>query len=217
MSEASNRKNYLAEAIGTFALVFCGTGAIVTNQVNPGHIGHVGIALSFGLIVLAMIYTFGQISGAHFNPAVTLAFALAKTFPLKQVLPYLTSQLVGAVLASLTLKLLFPDQSSLGATMPHGSETQSFVLEFIMSYLLMIVILQVAHGAKEVGLLAGIAIGSMVGLEAMFGGPISGASMNPIRSLAPALVSAQFQSLWIYLSAPTLGMLCAAWCWRAMR
>jgi len=176
-------RKYYAETLGTFALVFCGTGAIVINQETTGVISHAGVAFTFGLIVMVMIYALGPISGAHLNPAVTIAFTIAKRFPANQILPYIVSQAVGAVLASTTLRLLFSENEFLGATMPRGSEMQSFVLESILTFFLMLVIIQVATGSKEQGMFAGLAIGSTVLLEAMFAGPICGASMNPIRSL----------------------------------
>lgn len=196
---------YLAEAIGTFALVFAGTGAIVVNAVSGGAVTHVGVALTFGLVVMAVIYAIGEVSGAHINPAVTLGFFVAGRFPGRRIIPYLVSQLVGAIGASLTLRLLFPAEASLGATMPAGSPMQSFVFEFILTFFLMFVILGVAVGAKEQGMMAGVAIGATVGLDALFAGPISGASMNPFRSLAPALVAGELTHLWIYLTAPVLG------------
>lgn len=196
---------YLAEILGTFALVFCGTGAIVIDQQTGGGVTHVGIALSFGFIVMAMIYALGDISGAHMNPAVTIAFALAKRFKVSQVIPYLLSQAIGAILASLTLHGLFPANQTLGATLPAGSEFQSFVLEFILTFFLMLVIINVATGSKEQGMFAGLAIGSTVLLEAMFAGPICGASMNPIRSISPAIVSGHTEHLWLYIAAPVLG------------
>lgn len=199
----------LAEFLGTFILVFAGTGAIVINQVAGGVIGHPGIALTFGLVVLAMIYTFGDISGAHLNPAVTIAFAAARRFPWKDVPPYLAAQLAGAFAASGLLKLLFPGPGTLGATLPAGSASQSFVLEVVLTAILMLVILGVSTGSKEKGITAGIAIGAVVGLEAMFAGPICGASMNPARSLAPALVSGHLEHLWLYPAATVLGALLA--------
>lgn len=202
-------KAYIAEFIGTFALVFCGTGAIVIDEVSHGAVTHVGVAITFGLIVMAMIYTFGEISGCHINPAVTLAFALQQTFPAGKILPYLLSQFSGAFGASLVLKLLFPASTTLGATIPAGGDLQSFVLEFILSFFLMLTIINVSTGAKERGMFAGLAIGSVILLEAMFAGPICGASMNPARSLAPALISGDLSPVWIYLFAPTLGT-CAA-------
>jgi aquaporin Z len=202
-------KRPLAEFLGTFILVFAGTGAIVINQASGGVIGHPGIALTFGLVVLAMIYTFGDISGAHLNPAVTVAFAAAKRFPWKEVPLYLGAQLAGAFAASGLLKFLFPGPGTLGATLPAGSASQSFVLEVVLTAILMLVILGVSTGAKEKGITAGIAIGATVGLEAMFAGPACGASMNPARSLAPAIVSGHLQHLWLYPVATVLGALLA--------
>jgi aquaporin NIP len=202
-------KKLLAEALGTFALVFAGTGAIVINQVSGGVIGHAGIALTFGLIVLAMIHTFGDVSGAHLNPAVTLGFAAARRFPLREVPGYLAAQTCGAFAASGLLRVLFPDNATLGATLPAGAASQSFILEAVLTAILMLTILSVSTGAKEKGITAGLAIGAVIGLEAMFAGPICGASMNPARSLAPALVSGHLEHLWIYLTAPVLGALIA--------
>ena len=198
-------RKVVAEFIGTFALVFAGTGAIVINDVSNGAITHVGIALTFGLIVLAMIYTLGDISGAHLNPAVSIGFWAARRFSASALGPYVISQVGGALAASSLLRLLFPGHATLGATLPAGSHWQSFVLEFVLTFLLMFVILNVSTGAKEKGITAGIAIGSVIGLEAMFAGPICGASMNPARSLAPALVSGHLSALWLYLLAPVAG------------
>lgn len=210
-------KKYLAEIIGTFALIFCGTGAIIINQESNGAVSHVGIAITFGLIVSAMIYSIGEISGAHLNPAVTIAFWVAKSFPAKDILPYILSQGIGAFLASFTLKFLFPTNEFLGSTLPSGLPMQSFILELILTFILMFVILNVAKGSKEQGMFAGISIGSVVLLEAMFAGPISGASMNPIRSLAPALTSGHLEHIWVYLSAPTIGAILAVFCWRILK
>jgi MIP family channel proteins len=198
-------KKLAAEFLGTFALVFAGTGAIIINDVSGGAVSHVGVALTFGLIVLAMIYTLGDISGAHINPAVTMGFFAARRFQGAAVLPYILSQCTGALAASLTLRSLFPQHPTLGTTIPAGSAIQSFVLEIILTALLMFVILAVSTDAREKGITAGIVVGSVIGLEAMFAGPICGASMNPARSLAPALVSLRLSDLWIYLSAPILG------------
>ena len=195
----------VAEALGTFALVFAGTGAIVTNELSQGAVTHVGVALTFGLVVMAMIYAVGDISGAHFNPAVTLGFWLARRLPGSDVLPYIVSQLVGALAASLLVRALFGGGANLGATLPAGGVWQSFFLEIVLTLLLMFTILNVATGAKEKGVTAGLAIGAVVGLAALFAGPISGASMNPARSLGPALVSGQVQFLWLYLLAPSVG------------
>ncbi len=198
-------KKYVAEFIGTFAVVFCGTGAIIINEILPNSVSHAGIAITFGLIVMAMIYAVGGTSGAHMNPAVTIAFAANGSFAWTQTLQYIISQLSGAFAASLLLKFLFPQSMYLGATLPSGTAMQSFILEVVLMFFLMFVILQVSTGAKEQGMFAGIAIGSVVLLEAMFAGPVSGASMNPARSIAPALASGQLQHLWVYVSAPFLG------------
>ncbi|MBA3314430.1 MAG: aquaporin [Planctomycetota bacterium] len=203
-----------AEAFGTFALVFAGTGAIVINEVTGGIVTHVGIALTFGLVVMAMIYAVGDVSGAHLNPAVTIGFWLSKRLPTAAVPIYLTSQFVGAMLASLLLRVLFPDHPTLGATLPVGPETRSFVLETVLTALLMFVILAVSAGPKEKGLMAGIAVGGVIAFEALFAGSISGASMNPMRSLAPALVSGHLESVWVYLTAPVIGAAIGLLCFR---
>jgi aquaporin Z len=206
-------KKYIAELIGTFALVFCGTGAIVINQETNGAITHVGIAITFGLIVMSMIYALGDISGCHINPAVTIAFTFAKRFRAKEAAPYILSQLIGAVFASVVLKYLFPQNATLGATLPSGEAMQSFILEFILTFFLMLVIINVATGSKEQGMFAGLAIGAVVLLEAMFAGPICGASMNPARSIAPALVSGHTEHLWVYVAAPIAGASAAIPIW----
>jgi len=207
-------KKYIAEVVGTFALVFCGTGAVIINQETNGAVSHVGIAITFGLIVMAMIYTLGDISGAHFNPAVSIAFVFAKRFPLKQLLPYIISQITGALVASLILKFLFPLNQFLGSTTPQGTALQSFILELLLTFFLMLVIINVATGSKEQGMFAGLAIGSTVLLEAMFAGPICGASMNPARSLAPAIVSGHLEYLWVYISATIIGAVAAIPLWK---
>lgn len=206
----------LSEALGTFALVFAGTGAIVINDVAGGSVTHVGVALTFGLIVMAMIYTLGDVSGCHINPAATLAFWLACRFPTRQVVPYIASQALGALVASLLLRLLFT-HPTLGATIPAGSALQSFVLEVILTALLMFVALSVSTGAQEKRIMAGAAIGAVVALEALFAGPICGASMNPARSLGPALVSGHVGTLWLYLLAPLVGSALAVACCRCTR
>jgi aquaporin NIP len=198
-------KKLAAEFIGTFSLVFAGTGAIVIDQTTGGAVTHVGVALTFGLIVLAMIYTVGDISDAHLNPAVSLGFFAARRFSLRELISYILSQCAGALAASVMLRLLFPQNAMLGATLPAGSTAQSFVLEAILTAILMFVILSVSIGAVERGITAGIAVGAVIGLEAMFAGPICGASMNPARSLAPALISGHLQHVWIYLVAPLTG------------
>ena len=202
-------KKLLAEFLGTFALVFAGTGAIVINHVSGGVIGHTGIALTFGLVVLAMIHTFGDVSGAHLNPAVTIGFAAARRFVWREVPGYITAQLLGAFTASSLLRFLIQGDPTLGATLPAGAWHQSFILESVLTFFLMLTILSVSTGAKEKGITAGIAIGATIGLEAMFAGPICGASMNPARSIGPALVSGHLEHLWIYIAAPLLGALLA--------
>jgi len=204
-----NRKRFLSECVGTFVLVFSGTGAIVINDVTGGSVTHVRSELKFGPAVLAMIYSFGEASGAHLNPAVTIGFWAARRFPSQRVLPYVLSQLTGACIASGLLRLLFPTHQALGATQPAGPPLRSFALEVMLTWILMLVILSVSTGAKEKGIMAGVAVGAVIGLEALFAGPICGASMNPARSFAPALVSLHLHDLWIYVTAPVLGALLA--------
>ena len=201
-------KKLLAEFLGTFGMVFAGTGAIIVND-QTGALGHAGVALTFGLIVLAMIYCFGDVSGAHMNPAVTIGFAAAGRSEWRTVPGYITAQVFGALAASGLLKFLFPTSAHLGATLPSGAVSQSFVLEIVLTFFLMLVVLSVSTGAKEKGMTAGIAVGAIIALEALFAGPICGASMNPVRSLAPALVSGHLENVWLYLTAPILGALLA--------
>jgi aquaporin Z len=204
--EGTAMKALVAELFGTFALVFAGTGAIIINEVHAGTVTHVGVALTFGLVVLALVYALGDVSGAHLNPAVSVGFWLARRFPLRRLLPYVVCQCAGALLASLLLRLLFLDEpTTLGTTRPAGPAVQSFLLELVLALLLMFVILSVSTGAKEKGLMAGVAVGSVIALEALFAGPVCGASMNPARSLGPAVVSGDLGSLWVYLLAPVLG------------
>ncbi|HLO03024.1 MAG TPA: MIP family channel protein [Symbiobacteriaceae bacterium] len=207
------RRALVAEFLGTFGLVFAGTGAVVFNQMT-GALTHVGIAIVFGLIVTAMIYTFGHTSGAHFNPAVTLGFASIGAFPWRRVPGYLAVQILGAVAASGVLRATFGLVGTLGATLPATTPTHSFVLELILTFFLMLVIMGAAVDAKAVKGFAGLAIGATVGLEAMFGGPISGASMNPVRSFGPALVAGAWAHHWLYWVAPILGALLAAFVYR---
>ncbi len=199
-----------AEFIGTFALVFAGAGAIVISADRGGAISHEGVAASFGLAIMVMIYAVGHISGAHFNPGVTLGFAVARRFPQRDVAPYWTAQFAGAIAAALLLRALFGNIAGLGATLPAGPESDSFVLEIVLTFFLMFVIISVATDSRAVGQAAAIAIGGTVGLEAMFAGPISGASMNAARSLGPALVSGELTSLWVYLLAPAIGAVLGA-------
>ena len=205
---------YAAEALGTFAMVFAGTGAMVIDAVTHGGVTHVGVSLTFGFIVMAMIYALGDVSGAHMNPAVTIGFCLAGRFPARQVAPYVVSQTAGAFAASLLLRLLLGNHASLGASLPAGSEGQSFGLETVLTAILMFVALRVSCGSREVGTMAGIAVGGVVALEALFAGPVCGASMNPARSLAPAVVSGNLHALWVYLLAPLLGAALAVPAWR---
>ncbi len=203
-----------AEAFATFALVFAGCGAIVVNDtLADGAIGHVGVSLTFGLVVMAMIYAVGEVSGAHLNPAVTLGFFLARRMPALEVGPYIAAQCLGAVAAAGALAVMVPGHPDLGATLPAGGWPQAFAMEIVLTAFLMFVILSVALGSKEVGLMAGIAIGGTVALDALFGGPVSGASMNPARSLGPALVSGELADLWIYLTATVVGAAVAVPCW----
>lgn len=210
-------KKLIAEAFGTFCLVFAGTGAIIINDATGGSIGHLGISLTFGLVVLVMIYSVGDISGAHLNPAVTLGFYAARRMGGSQVLPYIGSQLFGAILASALLRFLFPTHETLGATLPAGSVGQSFVFEVILTGILMFVILSVSTGSRERGITAGIVVGSVIALCALFAGPISGASMNPARSIGPALLSMNLSHLWLYLTAPICGSMIAVTGCRCMR
>jgi aquaporin Z len=206
----------LAEGIGTFAMVFAGTGAIVVNADSGGVVTHVGIALTFGLVVMVIIQAIGDVSGAHINPAVTIGFWVAGHFPARKVLPYIGFQVTGALVASGFLKLLFPDSTTLGATVPAGSPFQSFVFEILLTGTLMFVILCVSTGSNEKGLMAGITIGAVVALEALFAGPVSGASMNPARSIGPAVLAWQpgtLGVLWLYIAAPVIGAVIAVpWC-----
>jgi len=198
-------RKLVAEAVGTFALVFAGTGAVIIDAVTSGGVSHVGIGLTFGLVIMVMIYATGHVSGAHFNPAVTLAFAVGRHFPWPLVPQYWAAQLGGGLLASLLLRALFGEVAALGATLPAGPAGQSFVLEAVLTAILMFVITSVATDVRAVGQAAAIAIGGTIGLEALFAGPISGASMNPARSLAPAIVSGTWQHQWLYLAGPALG------------
>ncbi|MDQ6601441.1 MAG: aquaporin [Chloroflexota bacterium] len=204
----------LAEGIGTFALVFAGTGAVIIDTTTGGAVTHVGIGLTFGLVIFVMISAVGHISGAHFNPAVTLAFAFARHFPWSRVAPYLLAQVGGALLASVLLRGMFGNVAHLGATLPRGSDGQSLLLEAVLTFFLMFVITAVATDTRAVTQTAALAIGGTVGLEALFAGPISGASMNPARSLAPALVGGTGASLWLYIVGPALGAIAGAWMYR---
>ena len=207
----------LAEVFGTFCLVLVGTGAAVVNEVSKGAVTHVGVSLVFGLVVMAMIYAVGDVSGAHLNPAVTCGFWAAKRFPAASVPGYVAAQAVGAIAASGLVRLMFVDSVGMGGTMPSGSVTQTFVLETALTGMLMFVVMAVSSGPKEKGIMAGIAIGGVIAFEALMGGPISGASMNPIRSLAPALISGRWEHQWVYVAAPMLGAIIGVACDAAIR
>ena len=214
-----NLAPYLAEGIGTFGLVFAGCGAIMIDVLSKGQITHVGVGLVFGLIITVMIYAFGHISGAHFNPAVTLGFVLVRHFPVKRLAGYWLAQCSGALLAAGCLRLLFGPVANVGATLPMGSggAWQSFGLEALLTFFLMLVIMAMATDTRAVGQAAALAIGSTVALEALFAGPISGASMNPARSLAPALISGTWTAQWVYVLAPFLGAVIGALLYRLLR
>ncbi len=205
-----------AELVGTFALVFAGCGAIMVDAKTDA-LGHVGVAFSFGLVIMVMIYAVGHISGAHFNPAVTFAFALSRRFPWPRLLGYWTAQLLGALLAAALLRASLGNIAHAGATLPSGSQGQSFLWELVMSFFLMFVIMAVATDTRAVGEAAAIAIGGTVGLDAMFGGPISGASMNPARSTGPAIISGDLHALWLYILAPLAGAALGALIYQLIR
>lgn len=203
-------KKLLAEFLGTYFLVFVGTGALVVNAVTPV-VTHVGVALTFALVVMGLIYSLGHISGGHFNPAVTIAFLYRKDISCKDAIYYIIIQIISAIVASLTLRLMFGNVGNLGATLPRGSWQQALALEIVIMFGLMMVVLGSAVHGKAIKSFAGLAIGAMIGAEAMFAAPFTGASMNPARSIGPALVSGNLQHLWIYIVAPIVGALLATW------
>ena len=209
MSSLPLARALVAEAIGTFALVFAGCGAIMVDA-KTGVLGHVGVAITFGLVIMAMIYAVGHVSGAHFNPAVTFSFALARHFPKRHLVPYWGAQLAGALIAASILRGSLGNIAHVGATYPSGTDAQAFLWEAVLSFFLMFVIMAVATDTRAVGEAAAIAIGGTVGLDAMFGGPITGASMNPARSLGPGIVTGDLNAIWIYLLAPIAGASIAA-------
>ena len=194
-----------AEFVGTFAMVFCGTAAMAVNE-TTGAVAHEGVAITWGLIVMVMIYAFGEQSGAHFNPAVTVSFALANRFAWEKVPSYIITQALGAIVASIAVKALLPESEIIGATIPTIPHLSAFWLELLLSFFLMIVILHISTGSKEIGPVAGVAVGSVILLEAMFAGPLTNASMNPVRSLGPALIGNHWEPMWLYLTAPFVGM-----------
>ena len=200
---------YIAEVLGTFALVFSGCGAIIVNDISGGSVGHVGVCIVFGLVVMAMIYALGDISGAHINPAVTIALFFAKRLDRRLVLPYIISQFSGAIIAAAVLRLLFPEHATLGSTLPTIPLPSAFAMEILLSFFLMFVVLT-ASSHKQSGVIVAIAVGGIVALNALFAGPVTGASMNPARSLGPALLSLNLDEIWLYLSAPVVGT-CLAW------
>ena len=198
-----------AEFAGAFALVFAGCGALMVDA-KTGQLGHVGVAITFGLVITAMVYAVGHVSGAHLNPAVTAAFALTRHFPWTRVPAYWAAQIAGALAAAALLRASLGNIAHVGATLPSGSQAQSFLWELVLTAFLMLVIMAVATDTRAVGEAAAIAIGATVGLDAMFGGPISGASMNPARSIGPAVVGTEFHALWLYIVAPLIGAVLGA-------
>jgi MIP family channel proteins len=205
-----------AEAIGTFALVFAGAGAIMVDE-KTGALGQVGIALTFGLVIMAMIYAVGHISGAHFNPAVSFAFALTRHFRWARAVAYWAAQVSGALAAALLLRASLGDLADVGVTLPSGSAGQAFLWEIVLTFFLMFVIMAVATDTRAVGEAAALAIGGTVALDALFGGPITGASMNPARSAGPAIAAAELSDLWIYIAAPLVGASLGALAYQFMR
>ena len=205
-----------AEGIGAFALVFAGCGAIMVDAKFDG-LGNVGVAATFGLVIMVMIYALGHVSGAHFNPAVSLAFALTRHFPWPRAAAYSLAQICGAIAAAAILRGSLGDVADLGATIPSGSDGQAFLWEVILTFFLMLVIMAVATDTRAVGEAAAIAIGGTVALDALFGGPVTGASMNPARSLGPALVSGALGSLWLYVLAPLCGAALAGVVYQVLR
>ena len=210
-------KRGVAESVGTAGLVFVGPGAIIIDELSAGEVTHLGVGLTFGMIVAVMVYAVGHISGAHINPAVTLGFALTRHFPWREVPVYWGAQLLGALAASGAHRLLFGLVDNMGATVPAGSAWQSLGLEIALTFILMFVIMAVATDVRAVGQIAAIAIGTTVGLEAIFAGPISGASMNPARSFGPALVGWVWYSHWIYWVGPVAGAMTSALLYRWLR
>lgn len=211
------KKQALAELVGTFFLVFFGTGAIIVDSLNGGALGLTGIALSFGLILTCAIYAVGEISGGHFNPAVSVGFFVANKIPSNQMVTYVIAQIVGAIAASALLHYLFPSATTLGETLPSAGLEQSFIMEVVLTFALMFVIINVATGSKNQSLMAGLAIGFTVLVGVYVGGLVSGGSMNPARSIGPALISGNTADLWAYLAAPVIGAVLAIFAWKMVK
>ncbi|KAL8113129.1 aquaporin NIP1-1-like [Apium graveolens] len=208
----------IAEMLGTYFVIFAGEAAVTVNLAKSNVVTLPGISIVWGLAVMVMVYSVGHISGAHFNPAVTIAFATCKRFPWKEVTPYIFAQVSGSTLASGTLRLIFNGkQDEFSGTLPSGSELQSFVLEFVITFYLMFVISGVATDNRAIGELAGLAVGATIVVNVMIAGPISGASMNPARSLGPAIVSSIYRGIWIYMVAPIAGAIAGAWVYNIIR
>jgi MIP family channel proteins len=207
-----------AEGIATFALVFAGCGAIIADAHYDGALGAVGVSLVFGLTIMVMVYATGHLSGAHINPSVTLAFTLSRHFPARDAVAYIAAQLMGAALGAVALLAVWPDQpAQLGATVPTVDLGSALVYELVLTAFLMFVIMAVATDTRAVGAAAAIAIGGTVGLDALFGGPVTGASMNPARSFGPAVAAGEWKDFWIYLAGPVLGAAAGALAYQVVR
>jgi aquaporin NIP len=208
----------LAEALAAFTLVFAGCGAIIADAKYQGTLGTVGIALVFGLVIMAMIYATGHLSGAHINPAVTVAFTLTRHFPLRHALAYVPAQLAGAIAAAAVLRAAWTDEPArLGATVPSVGAGQALLYEAVLTAFLMFVIMAVATDTRAVGAAAAIAIGGVIGLDALFGGPVTGASMNPARSFGPALLANEWRDFWVYVVGPVVGAIIGAFAYQLVR
>eukprot|EP00249_Psilotum_nudum_P036185 c6529_g1_i1 orf=395-1303(-) len=217
LSDRSIWKKIGAEVIATFIFIFAGCGAVMVAAKNPGQLTHLGICAVFGLVVMTMIYSVGHISGAHLNPAVTVAFATARHFPWTEVPVYVGAQFLAAITACFCLRLIFGSVAHIGATLPAGSDVQALFIEIIATFILMFVVSAVATDSRAVGELAGLAIGSTIALNALFAGPISGCSMNPARSIAPAIAANQYKSLWLYVVGPIIGATAGALSYNLIR
>ncbi|GLJ31320.1 hypothetical protein SUGI_0628340 [Cryptomeria japonica] len=206
-----------AEMIGTFFLIFSGCGSVLVDKKTDGSITHLGVSIVWGLTVMLLIYSVGHISGAHFNPSVTVAFATVNRFPVKEIPGYIVAQLVGSISAGFVLRLMFGDISHIAATVPSGSNMQSFVLEFLITFLLMFVVCGVGTDTKAVGELGGLTIGATVAMVVIVAGPISGASLNPARTLGSAIAGNKYTGIWIYMVAPVLGAIAGTWTYNLIR